>query len=129
VLTEYVRHTIGETIANIYKDHNGIIHAAALSEVLESAITKSLQAQKDNIVTLGLPPAILRELNTQLRATSEKFNSMGYPSILITSATIRPYFYRLINSSFPEWSILSYSELPANVELEFIGKIEVSNAN
>jgi len=129
VLTEYVRHTIGETIANIYKDHNGIIHAAALSEVLEGAITKSLQAQKDNIVTLGLPPAILRELNTQLRATSEKFNSMGYPSILITSATIRPYFYRLINSSFPEWSILSYSELPANVELEFIGKIEVSNAN
>ncbi len=129
VLTEYVRHTIGETIANIYRDHNGIIHAAALSEVLESAIIKSLQAQKDNIVTLGLPPATLRELNTQLKATSEKFNSLGYPSVLITSATIRPYFYRLINSSFPEWSILSYSELPANVELEFIGKIEVSNAN
>ncbi|RJQ57637.1 MAG: flagellar biosynthesis protein FlhA [Stygiobacter sp.] len=129
VLTEYVRHTIGETISNIYRDHNGIIHAAALSETLEGSITKSLQAQKDNIVTLGLHPTVLRELNVQLRAAVEKFNSLGYPPILITSATIRPYFYRLINSSFPDWSILSYSELPANVELEFIGKIEVNNAN
>ncbi len=129
VLTEYVRHTIGETIANIYRDHNGIIHAAALSETLEGSITKSLQAQKDNIVTLGLHPTVLRELNVQLRAALEKFNSLGYPPILITSATIRPYFYRLITSSFPDWSILSYSELPANVELEFIGKIEVNNAN
>ena len=129
VLTEYVRHTIGETIANIYRDNNGIIHAAALSESLEGTITKSLQAQKDNIVTLGLHPTVLRELNVQLRAAAEKFNSLGYPSILITSATIRPYFYRLINSSFPDWAILSYSELPANVELEFIGKIEVNNAN
>ncbi|MDP2039418.1 MAG: flagellar biosynthesis protein FlhA [Ignavibacteria bacterium] len=129
VLTEYVRHTIGETIANIYRDNNGIIHATALSEALEGSITKSLQAQKDNIVTLGLHPTVLRELNIQLRAAADKFNSLGYPPILITSATIRPYFYRLINSSFPDWSILSYSELPANVELEFIGKIEVNNAN
>jgi flagellar biosynthesis protein FlhA len=28
VLTEYCRHSIGETIANIYKDANGIIHSA-----------------------------------------------------------------------------------------------------
>jgi flagellar biosynthesis protein FlhA len=129
VLTEYVRHTIGDTIGNLYKDQNGIIHAAALSEPLEGAITKSLQAQKDSIVTLGLPPQVLRELNTQLQAMIEKFNSLGYPPVLITSATIRPYFYRLITSSFPEIVILSYSELPANIELEFLGKIEVTNAN
>lgn len=129
VLTEYVRHTIGETIANLYKDQNGIIHAAALSENLEMAITKSLQAQKDNIVTLGLHPNVLRELNSQLKNAIERFNSLGYQPIIITSATIRPYFYRLINSSFPELVILSYSELPANVELEFVGKIEVQNAN
>ncbi|MBI5730121.1 MAG: flagellar biosynthesis protein FlhA [Ignavibacteriales bacterium] len=129
VLTEYVRHTIGETIGNIYRDQNGIIHAVALSENLENAITKSLQSQKDNIVTLGLHPNILRELNTQIQTTIEKFNSLGYTAVLITSATIRPYLYRLINSSFPELNVLSYTELSANIELEFIGKIEVNNAN
>lgn len=129
VLTEYVRHTIGDTIANLYKDSNGLIHAAALSEELESAITRSLQAQKESVVTLGLSPTVLRELNNQLKETIQKFISMGYPPIIITAATIRPYFYRLINSSFPELAVLSYTELPSNIELEFIGKVEVSYAN
>ena len=129
VLTEYVRHTIGDTISNLYKDSNGLIHAAALSEELESAITRSLQAQKDSVVTLGLSPTVLRELNNQLQATIQKFISLGYPPIIITAATIRPYFYRLINSSFPDLAVLSYTELPSNIELEFIGKVEVSYAN
>jgi len=129
VLTEYVRHTIGDTIANIYKDSNGIIHAAALGENLETMITKSLQSQKDSIITLGLSPNVLRELNTKLQEELENFNRFGYPPVIITSAAIRPYFYRLINSSFPDYALLSYSELPANVEIEFIGKIEVENAD
>jgi len=58
-----------------------------------------------------------------------KFNSLGFTPIIVTSATIRPYFYRLINSSFPDLAVLSFSELPANVELEFIDKVEVSNEN
>ncbi|PKL83973.1 MAG: flagellar biosynthesis protein FlhA [Ignavibacteriae bacterium HGW-Ignavibacteriae-3] len=129
VLTEYVRHTIGSTIGAIYRDANGIIHATALSENLEAAISRSLQAQKDSVVALGLNPTVLRELNVQLQQMSENFNKLGYPPILITSATIRPYFYRLVNSSFPELAVLSYSELPANIELEFLGKLEVQNAN
>ncbi|MDH7606033.1 MAG: flagellar biosynthesis protein FlhA, partial [Melioribacter sp.] len=129
VLTEYVRHTIGDTIANIYKDSNGIIHAAALGENLEAMITKSLQSQKDSIITLGLSPNVLRQLNTKLQEELENFNRFGYPPVIITSAAIRPYFYRLINSSFPDYALLSYSELPANVEIEFIGKIEVENAD
>lgn len=128
VLTEYVRHTIGETIAALYKDSHGIIHAAALSENFESVITKSLQAQKDSVVTLGLHPAALRELKVQLQQIMEKFYKLGYIPVLITSAAIRPYFYRLINSSFPDLTVLSYTELPSNIELEFLGKLEVQNA-
>lgn len=129
VLTEYVRHTIGDTIANIYKDSNGIIHAVTLSENLETLVTNSLQAQKDSVVTLGLSTKVLRELNTSIQMALEKFNTLGYPPVLITSAAIRPYIYRLINSSFPELALLSFSELPANVEIEFLGKLEVENAD
>ena len=129
VLTEYVRHTIGSTIAALYKDTNGIIHVTALSENLESAISKSLQAQKDSVITLGLNSTVLRELNAQLQQMMENFNRLGYLPILITSATIRPYFYRLVSSSFPDLTVLSYSELPSNIELEFLGRLEVKNAN
>ena len=129
VLSEYARHSIGDTIANQHKDQNGIIHAAVVGEMLEAHITNALQNQKEAIQTLGLNPSLLNTLNKNLDRIINKFNSVGYPSIIITSATIRPYFYRLINSSFPDVSVLSYSELPANVEIEFIDKLEVLGEN
>ncbi len=129
VLTEYVRHAMGDTIANLYKDQNGIIHAAALGEEIESSITKSLQNQKEAVQTLGLNPVELKELNDTIKIYTDHFKMLGYVPIIITSATIRPYFYRLINSSFPDVIVLSYSELPSNIEIEFIEKLEVADAN
>ena len=129
VLTEYVRHSLGDTIANMYKDTNGIIHALALGANLEGYIIRSLQNQKEAAQTLGLTPILLRELNNSIEDNIGKFHMLGYIPIIITSATIRPYFYRLINSSFPDFIVLSYTELPSQVEVEFIGKIEVESAN
>lgn len=129
VLTEYVRHAIGDTIANIFKDNNGVIHAAAIGEKLENEIIISLQNQKDAIKTLGLNPTTLQELNKVLQRVVGEFNMFGFTPVVITAATIRPYIYRLINSSFPEIAVLSYSELPANLEIEFIDKIEVEYAD
>ncbi|NCS89051.1 MAG: flagellar biosynthesis protein FlhA [Ignavibacteria bacterium CG2_30_36_16] len=129
VLTEYVRHSIGDTIAALYKDSNNIIRAVALGENIEGMITRSLQSQKEATGTLGLSPHVLGEMYKSLTENAEKFRLLGYPAVLITSATIRPYFFKLINSSFPGVVVLSYTELPSNVEIEFIDKIEVAIAN
>jgi flagellar biosynthesis protein FlhA len=129
VLTEYVRHSLGETIANMYKDNNGIIRTVALGDNLEGTITKSLQNQKEALQTLGLSPNTLQTVHNKLKKCVEQFRILGYPPVIITSATIRPYFYRLINTSFPDAVVLSYSELPSHLELEFIDRIEVENAN
>ena len=129
VLTEYVRHSLNNTIANLYKDGNGIIHAAAISEKLEAYITASFQNQKDAVQTLGLNPIMLSELKTKMQTIVNKFDVLGYKPIFITSATIRPYFYRLINSSFQSVTVLSYTELPSQIEIEFIDNLELTNAN
>lgn len=129
VLTEYVRHTLGETIANLYKDHNGIIHAIALDTQIEEVISSALQTQKDAAHNLGLSPEMLKNLNHTLVNNMENFKMLGYQPVIITSATIRPYFYKLIHSSFPDFIILSYTELPSDVEIEFISKLEVEYAN
>ncbi|MCX6151041.1 MAG: flagellar biosynthesis protein FlhA [Ignavibacteriales bacterium] len=125
VLTEYVRHSLGDTIANLYRDQNGIIHSVTLDEDLEKQITNALQKQKEAIQTLGLSPELLMTLNNNLRMFIQKFKSLGYVPIIVTAATIRPYLFRLLNTSFPELVILSYTELPASVEIEFLGRIEV----
>ena len=125
VLTEYVRHSLGETIANLYKDQNGIIHAVSIGGNLESFITNALQNSNNSTQTLGLSPEMLRKLNEEIDNWIMKFREFGYIPVFMTSATIRPYFYRLINSTFPEAIVLSYTELPADVEAEFLGKLEI----
>ncbi len=125
VLTEYVRHSLGDLIANLYKDQNGIIHAVAIGENLENYITSALQNQNDASQTLGLSPEMLQKLNVEIDSRMQKFREFGYLPIFITSATIRPYFYRLIHSTFPDAIVLSYTELPADVEVEFLGKLEI----
>jgi flagellar biosynthesis protein FlhA len=125
VLTEYVRHSLGETISSLYKDSNNVIHAAAIGENLEEYITNSLAQQGDATQTLGLTPEMLQNLNGAINKQLEGFRNLGYMPILITSATIRPYLFRLIHTTFPDVAILSFTELPANIEIEFIGKIEV----
>lgn len=129
VLTEYARHAVGDIIANIYKDQNNIIHAAAMGDKLEKHIVNSIKEQKDAIQTLGLNPGLLNKLKINLAQITDKFMNLGYTPVLITSATIRPYFYRLFSSGFPELAVLSYSELPANIELEIIDKLEVTDEN
>jgi flagellar biosynthesis protein FlhA len=127
VLTEYARHSMGDTIANIVKDANGIIHAMVIGENLETLFTTTLQNQKEATLTLGLDPVTLNKVNASLQASIEKFYNFGYNPVIITSATIRPYFYKLITSSFPDVVVLSYSELPPNVEIEFISKLEIGS--
>jgi len=127
VLTEYARHSIGDTIATMVKDQNGIIHAMVIGENLETLFTTTLQNQKEATLTLGLDPVTLNKVNASLQAGIDKFYSLGYNPVIITSATIRPYFYKLIASSFPDVVVLSYSELPPTVEIEFISKLEIGS--
>ena len=129
VLTEYVRHSIGDTIASIYKDDNEVIHAAAIGDELESNITEALKNQKEAAQTLGLSPELLNELKIQLEKTLDKFKMLGYAPVIISSATVRPYMFRLIHSTFPEAAFLSFSELPSKIEIEFIDKVEVEYAS
>ena len=125
VLTEYVRHSLGETIASLYKDENNVIHAIAVGENLEEFITNSLAQHGDATQTLGLTPEMLSNLNNAISEQLNMLRQLGYVPIFITSATIRPYLFRLINSTFPDAVLLSFTELPANIEIEFIGKLEV----
>jgi flagellar biosynthesis protein FlhA len=127
VLTEYVRHSIGDTIANMYIDANGIIHGCLIGDHLEMLITNSLKEQKEATSTLGLNPMQINQLNTKLEEVQGKFRTLGYTPIIIASAAIRPYFFRLISSSFNDFVILSYSELPPTAELEFIDKLELGD--
>lgn len=129
VLTEYVRHSLSDTIARMYKDGKGVLHAIAMDPRLEHVITNALQNQRESSPSLGLAPEMIEEIQQSLTTNVEMMMGAGYQPVVLCVATVRPYFYRLIRTSFPNVAVLSFTELPPETEIEFIGKLEVSNAD
>ncbi|MCL2040086.1 MAG: flagellar biosynthesis protein FlhA [Bacteroidetes bacterium] len=127
VLTEYVRHNLSEQIKKLYADQNGVVHCISLSPVLEDAMTNSLQANNQNAmsITLGLPPNQINTIKASLTTAVEDITVAGYMPIVICSAQVRPYFYRMVHTSHPVVTVISYTELPADTDIEVHAKIDV----
>jgi flagellar biosynthesis protein FlhA len=126
VLTEYVRHNLSEQIKKLYADQNGVVHCISISPSLEDIMTNSLQANNQNAVsvTLGLAPKQIETIKTSLSTAVEDITVAGYMPIVICSAQVRPYFYRMIHSSHPVVSVISYTELPADTDIEVHSRVD-----
>ena len=122
VLTEYVRHNLSETIKRLYEDENGTIHAIAIDPELEMSMTTALQteSQASQSPTLGLPPDTINNINTSLTNAIDEVTMAGYLPNVICAAQIRPYFYRMVHTAFPMVNVISYTELPADTEIDII---------
>ena len=125
VLTEYVRHNLSEQIKKLYADQNGVVHCIALSPALEDIMTNSLQVNNQNALssTLGLPPNQINSIKASLTIAVEEITIAGFVPIVICSAQVRPYFYRMIHNSHPVVSVISYTELPADTDIEVHSRV------
>jgi flagellar biosynthesis protein FlhA len=127
VLTEYVRHNLSETIKRLYQDQNGVIHCIALSPDIEQMISNVLQtnAQASSMQTLGLSLETIKQIQQSLSKAIDDISMMGYLPLVICSAQIRPYFYRMVRTQFPMISVISYTELPPDTEIDIVATVSV----
>lgn len=127
VLTEYVRHNLSETIKRLYQDQNGVIHCIALSPEIEQMISNVLQTnvQASSMQTLGLSVETIKKIQESLSRAIDEITLMGYLPVVICSAQIRPYFYRMVRTQFPMISVISYTELPPETEIDIVATVSV----
>lgn len=127
VLTEYVRHSLSETIKKLHQDENGVIHAIALDSVLEDIMTNALQSNNQNalVPSLGLAPDTIHNINQNISHAIDEATIQGYLPVVICSAQVRPYFYRMIHSTYPMVAVISYTELPADSDIDIIAAIRL----
>lgn len=134
VLNEYVRHNLSETIKRLYQDGNGVIHAISVDPQLESTLTSTLQNNPNAAAsaTLGLSPDMVRLIQQSVGNAIDEITLAGYSPVMICSAPIRPYIYRMIHTTYPIVSVISYTELPADTDIDIIASIsterQLSNA-
>lgn len=127
VLTEYVRHNLSETIKRLYQDNNGVIHCISLSPEIEQMVSNVLQsnAQATTMQTLGLSLDTIKAIQDSLAKAVDESTLSGYIPIVICSAQIRPYFYRMIRTQFPMISVISYTELPPDSEIDIVTTVSI----
>jgi len=125
VLTEFVRHNMSETIKKLYQDDKGTVHVIALDTEIEDKMTTALQTsnQASASPTLGLPPDMIRDVHNALSDQIDDITLRGYLPIIICSAQVRPYFYRMIHTQFPMISVISYTELPPDTDIEIMANL------
>jgi len=129
VLTEYVRYSLSDTIAKLYRGEDGIIRAITLDPRIEQAITASLQKQKQASENLGLAPAVIQNIFRSVAENVDVAGSLGEHPVIIFSPTIRAYFKKLIESQFPDVAVISFGELPPEIQIESIGKVRIGHEN
>ena len=129
VLTEYVRHSLAETISRLHGDGAGVIHAIQMDPELEQTLTSALQNNRENSPSLGLSPAVIQSMFKSMEGNIKMSSVAGYQPIVLCVATIRPYLYRLIHTTFPHVTVLSFTELPPETDIEFLGRLEAAHEN
>jgi flagellar biosynthesis protein FlhA len=127
VLTEYVRHNLSETIKKLYEDQQGVVHAIALGQKVEQAMTTALQSNNQHAATpsLGLPPDIITRVNTSMSEAVDSITIAGYMPLIICSAQVRPYFKRMIGTQFPMVNVISYTEIPSDTDIEIHETVDI----
>jgi flagellar biosynthesis protein FlhA len=133
ILTEYTRQDLSETIVQPYLTDTGTIRAITLDPAVEQIFTKAIQELQQAGGVQGLerpvlPPEIVQQLYTGLASEIEKLVKDGSQPIVVTPPGVRLYFRKLMESVFPNLTVLSFGELPSRVQIESIGSVRFSDA-
>ena len=126
-LTEYVRISMADTITNVFKNGKSDIAVTTFDSRLEDQIMDVIKEGKGNSRNLGLTPA---QVNTLFKSIGKNIEKMVLdnrrPAILV-SPQIRRYVRSFIEPVLPDVSVLSFSELTSDTNLNTVGSINYPN--
>jgi flagellar biosynthesis protein FlhA len=125
VLTEYVRKALSRVIYDKYRSPDGAISAITLDPQLENQVMLALTAGEDGTKEIPLPPELVQGMCAGIRRFSDEMTRMNLPPVLLCSMTIRSVMSSFLRTFFDDLAVLSYNELPPNVEVRSCGVVRV----
>jgi type III secretion protein V len=121
-LTEHVRSALRRQITAKYIGPSGTLAVYLLDPMIEETIRESIQRTPTGSY-LALEPAISRDI---IQAVGRTLGEGGGTPVILTSAEIRRYVRRLLESEHPDLAVLSFQELSAETKLQPLGRIKIS---
>lgn len=124
LLTEYVRQKLAYQIGQLFADENGKIYCITLEPKTEEQIRNSIQSGEYGSY-LAIDPVVAQEIIKRILKHIEKSGLLGKQIIVLVSPTIRPYLRKLLERMSPSIPVVSYNEVPPNLDIESVGMVSV----
>ncbi|OLN28042.1 Flagellar biosynthesis protein FlhA [Desulfovibrio sp. DV] len=126
-LTEYVRSRMGRTIVKPYLTGDGALPILTLAPKVEGAIQESVR-QTDHGAYLAMEPGLAQRIIQSIQKAMDKAMLGEGQPVLLTSPLVRPHLAQLLSRFIPNLPVISQAEIPAEIKLQSLANIGLTNA-
>ena len=124
ITVENVRQALGRQIALQYVDENKVLHVMKV----DSKIVEALKESRVDLITgpvASISPEMQRSWIYSLQKYLMAFHQMGYIPILLVQQEVRVLVKVSTEKDFPTLVVLSYPELPQDIQIESLGIVKL----
>ena len=123
-LTEQVRQALARSICKQNLSESGELLAVTLAPEVENTIAQGISPDRQSI---SVDPAFSKQLFDGLNLELEKaIKNTGNQPVILCSSPIRLHFKRLLETTHPQISVLSYTEIANNVKVKSVGVVRIN---
>ena len=125
LLTEYVRASLKRYISYKYSQGQSTLSVYLLDPEIEEMIRGAIK-QTSAGSYLALDPDSVNLILKSMRNTISPTPPGGQPPVLLTAIDVRRFVRKLIETEFPDMSVVSYQEVIPEIRIQPLGRIQLS---
>ncbi len=125
LLTEYVRASLKRYISYKYSQGQSTLSVYLLDPEIEEMVRGAIK-QTSAGSYLALDPDSVNLILKSMRNTITPTPPGGQPPVLLTAIDVRRFVRKLIETEFPDVSVVSYQEVIPEIRIQPLGRIQIS---
>jgi flagellar biosynthesis protein FlhA len=124
LLSEYVRQRLARAISKQCVSIDKSIHVITLDPKVEQLLLESIQMNElgKNII---LHPVTIRKIINETKLYIQRAAKEGVKPVFLTTASLRPYFKKLIERNFTRLPVLSLYEIVPDIQVYTLGVVSM----
>jgi len=116
-LSEHARRALGTQLTKPFQTENGGLRAITIDPRLEQQLSQGVR-QSPSEIALVIDPKLARHVIDALSRFVQQMLSAGHPPVVLCAPQLRLAFRRFFENTCRDLAVLSYSEIPARMQVQ-----------
>ena len=116
-LSEHARRALGSQLTKAFQTETGGLRAITIDPKLEQQLALGVR-QSATDVALVIEPKLAQHVMATLSKLVQQMLAAGHPPVVLCAPQLRLAFRRFFENTFSDLAVLSYSEIPARMQVQ-----------